>query len=129
MEREGVVSLWLGNTSISEFLNDYVEIKYTEDGDCEPSKFLRNFKIDIDDIEEDFIEKVRYEDINNHIENLLLGCSYEDVIIPKIKNIIGSSVEQDVNTVILVYNLEYSNGNIKGVRVHFATQAKKMLEM
>lgn len=113
MEKEGVVSLWLGNIRTNEFLNDYVEIKYTEDGEWEPSEFLKDFKIDIDDIDENFIEKVRYEEKLDSIESLLQGCSYEEIIIPKIINIIGNKVGKEINTVILVYNLEYSGSNIK----------------
>lgn len=113
MEKEGVVSLWLGNIRTNEFLNDYVEIKYTEDGEWEPSEFLNEFKIDIDDIDEDFIEKVRYEEKLDSIESLLQGCSYEEIIIPKIINIIGNKVGKEINAVVLVYNLEYSGSNIK----------------
>ncbi|UOQ94875.1 hypothetical protein MUO14_08090 [Halobacillus shinanisalinarum] len=41
MEKQGYVSLWIGN--IQDFL---------------PSPFLNDFAIDIDDFDEDFFEKV-----------------------------------------------------------------------
>lgn len=107
MEKEGVVSLWIGNTKSNKFLNDYMEMKYTEEGEWEPSEFLNDFNIDMDDVEEDFIEKVRYEEVSDDLECLLSGCSYEDVVIPNIKKNVGNIGLENINTVILVYNLEY----------------------
>ena len=50
MEQEGYVSLWIGKSESDEELLNYVETDYTEDGDCLPSQFLKDFNIDIDDI-------------------------------------------------------------------------------
>ena len=41
MEKEGYVSLWIGNIKSDDELMAYVELEYTDDGDCIPSKFLK----------------------------------------------------------------------------------------
>lgn len=87
-------------------------MKYTEDGEWEPSEFLNDFNIDMDDVEEDFIEKVRYEEVSDDLECLLSGCSYEDVVIPNIKKNVGNIGGKNINTVILVYNFEYSGNEV-----------------
>lgn len=38
----------------------------------------------MDDVEEDIIKKVRYEEVSDDLECLLSRCSYEDVTIPNI---------------------------------------------
>ncbi|WP_257143018.1 immunity 22 family protein [Bacillus pseudomycoides] len=43
MEKEGVVSLWLGNMESQDFLEDYFSIKYTDDGDSIASPFKKTF--------------------------------------------------------------------------------------
>ena len=52
MEREGYVSLWIGNSKSDEELLEYVELVYTDDGDWLPSQFLQDFNIDINDFDE-----------------------------------------------------------------------------
>ena len=41
MQKEGFVSLFIGNMSSSEELDQYVLIEYTEDGDAIPSSSKR----------------------------------------------------------------------------------------
>ena len=83
MEKEGYVSLWIGNSKSDEELLEYVELVYTDDGDWLPSQFLQDFNIDIDDFDEDCIERVCREKEANLISELISGCSYGDIIIPK----------------------------------------------
>lgn len=112
MEKNGVVSLWLGNMKTDEFLKDYVDLKYTDEGEWQKSQFLIDFNIDMDNIEEDFIEKVLYTETNDDIETLLLGCSYENIVIPNIKKIINNKLNDKFNAVILLYNFEYNGEEI-----------------
>ena len=73
MEKEGYVSLWIGNIKSDDELMAYVELEYTDDGDCIPSKFLKDFSIDIDDFDEDFIERVCHENkVSSISESILL---------------------------------------------------------
>lgn len=102
MEREGKVSLWLGNFSDSQSFNDFIEFDYTEDGDLIPSKFQKNFRIGYYD--EDFSEIEYFENSFNNLKNILEGFSYDEKIIPQFTQIYQ---EQYYNCVILLYNFEY----------------------
>lgn len=114
MEREGYVSLWIGNSKSDEELLEYVELAYTDDGDFLPAQFLKDFNIDIDDFDEDFIERVCLDKEANSITELISGCSYEDVVIPKYENLINKVSSVKFNAGILLYNFEY-DGNVKAV--------------
>ncbi|PEY43924.1 hypothetical protein CN354_01800 [Bacillus cereus] len=108
MEKEGVVSLWLGNMESQDFLEDYFSIKYTDDGDSIPSPFIKDSHICMYDIDEDFIEKEFYLKRSDHLETLLAGCSYEEVVIPQMKRFTSNILEMKYNTIIMIYNYEYS---------------------
>ncbi|WP_058487057.1 immunity 22 family protein [Defluviitalea phaphyphila] len=108
MEKEGFVSIWFGNMKSQEFLERYVNLIYDEDGECKPSIFLTDFEIDMDEIDEDFIEKANYNFISDKVDKLIKGCSYSDKVIPRICKEIGDKINEKVNTVILVYNFYYS---------------------
>lgn len=114
MEREGYVSLWIGNSKSDEELLEYVELVYTDDGDFLPSQFLQDFNIDIDDFDEDFIERVCLDKEANSITELISGCSYEDVVMPKYENLISKVSSVKFNAGILLYNFQY-DGNVKAV--------------
>lgn len=112
MEKEGIVSLWLGNIGTEQFLKNYVDLIYTNDGEWEASQFLNDFNIDMIDIEEDFIEKTIYSKANDNLDRLLSGCSYEDIVIPNVKKLISNKLNGKFNTAILVYNSEYNGEKI-----------------
>lgn len=40
MEKQGMVSIWLGNIKTQNQLEKYVNLTYDEDGESVPSKFL-----------------------------------------------------------------------------------------
>jgi Immunity protein 22 len=107
MEKQGIVSIWLGNINTQSQLEEYVNLTYDEDGESVPSKFFVDFNIDMDDTDEDFIEKVVLEERSKNISVLLEGCSYEEIILPKIKKSVN--LDKMYNAVILIYNFEYEN--------------------
>lgn len=107
MEKEGYVSLWIGNIKSDDELMAYVELEYTDDGDCIPSKFLKDFSIDIDDFDEDFIERVCHENKVSSISELISGCSYEEIILPKIEEKMEGQFQDKVNSAILLYNFDF----------------------
>ena len=107
MEKEGYVSLWIGNMKSDNELLEYVELGYTEDGDWAPSKFLIDFNIDIDDFDEDYIERVCHDNVVNSISELISGCSYEDIIMPQIEKVIADRFPENINSAILLYNYDY----------------------
>lgn len=114
MEKEGFVSLWLGNVVSDEFLEGYTELKYNIDGECEPSIFLQDYKIDIDDIDEDFIECIFKDEMIDDINKLLEGCSYEEIILPRFNKIILHK-NGSYNVAILLYNFQYT-GKVENVQ-------------
>lgn len=107
MEKQGWVSIWLGNMNDEDSLGEYVDLTYDEDGESVPSQFFMDFNIDMDETDEDTIEKAVYKNSSSDISALLDGCSYEDIVIPKIqKSII---LKKSYKAVILIYNFEYKN--------------------
>ncbi|SFJ16105.1 immunity 22 family protein [Thermoflavimicrobium dichotomicum] len=109
MEKEGFVSLFIGNSHSYKELQDYISNNYTEDGDALPSEFEKDFNIDYYD--EDFREVKCYNKSSNDLRVLLEGFSYDEEIIPKFIEICGECLNQEANSVILLYNFLY-NGNI-----------------
>ncbi|GAF65105.1 hypothetical protein BTS2_2003 [Bacillus sp. TS-2] len=107
MEKQGWVSIWLGTLKEEDSIEDYVDLTYDEDGESVPSKFFIDFNIDMDETDEDTIEKAVYKNSSIDISSLLDGCSYEEILIPKIQKRIN--LKKSYNAVILIYNFEYNN--------------------
>ncbi|KUR61358.1 MULTISPECIES: immunity 22 family protein [Bacillus] len=107
MEKQGWVSIWLGTIKEGDSIEEYVDLKYDEDGESVPSKFFIDFNIDMDETDEDTIEKAVYKNSSSDISSLLDGCSYEEIVIPKIQKSIN--LKKSYNAVILIYNFEYNN--------------------
>lgn len=109
MEKEGFVSLFIGNSKSYKDLQNYILNSYTEDGDLLPSEFEKDFNIDY--YNEDFREVEFYDEPSNDLRVLLEGFSYDEEIIPKFIELCGERLNQEVNSVILLYNFQY-NGHI-----------------
>ncbi|SFK09923.1 MULTISPECIES: immunity 22 family protein [unclassified Bacillus (in: firmicutes)] len=107
MEKQGMVSIWLGNIKTQNQLEKYADLTYDEDGESIPSKFFVDFNIDRNEIDEDFIEKEVLEEESDNISVLLEGCSYDEIILPKIREYVN--LNKSYNTIILIYNFEYQN--------------------
>lgn len=107
MEKQGWVSVWLGNLNDEDSIGEHVDLTYDEDGESVPSQFFIDFKIDVDETDEDTIEKEVYKNSSSDIAALLGGCSYEEIVIPKIQKSIN--LKKSYNAVILIYNFQYKN--------------------
>ncbi|MGD6817086.1 immunity 22 family protein [Metabacillus sp. 113a] len=107
MEKQGWVSIWLGNIKDEDSIGEYVDLTYDEDGESVPSQFFIDFNIDMDETDEDTIEKAVHKYNSSDISALLYGCSYEEIVIPKIQKSID--LKKSYNAVILIYNFEYNN--------------------
>lgn len=114
MEREGFVSLWIGKMDSEDLMDKYVELIYTDMGEWLLSPFLTDFNININDFDEDFIEKVCHENDVKTLNRLIAGCSYEDVVISRFISIFDDKLPKGINSAILLYNFEY-DGNIKEI--------------
>ncbi|MGM9928884.1 MAG: immunity 22 family protein [Bacillus sp. (in: firmicutes)] len=106
MEQEGYVSLWVGKFESDKDFQNYLFISYTEDGDSVASEFEKHFQIDYYD--EDFMEAEYFDGEIKDIQTLLEGCSYDDVVIPNFIKRQGENLTESVNSVILLYNFQYS---------------------
>jgi hypothetical protein len=121
MQEEGVVSLWVGQADSPDALDAYLEFGYTEDGDRIPSPFAADFGIRYD---EDFREAQYYDNPSRSVRGLLQGYSYDGVIVPKFVQLLGESLPEDVNAVVLLYNFRHNAGAGTGtggaVRLRYA---------
>ena len=107
MQKEGKVSLWLGNFNNEKTFREFMEIKYTDDGDSIPSKFKKQFKIDYYDID---LSEIDYmEEKSNDLEVLLEGFSNDYEIIPKLKENYDGNM---YNSIVLLYDFEYDSNKI-----------------
>lgn len=104
MQKEGRVSLWLGNFNNEKTFREFMEIKYTDDGDSIPSKFKKQFKIDYYDI--DFSEIDYMDEKSNDLEVLLEGFSSDYEIIPKLNEKYNGGI---YNSIVLLYDFEYDS--------------------
>ncbi|MBS6599846.1 MAG: immunity 22 family protein [Clostridium sp.] len=104
MQKEGRVSLWLGNFNNEKTFREFMEIKYTDDGDSIPSKLKKQFKIDYYDI--DFSEIDYMEERSNDLEVLLKGFSNDYEIIPKLNEKYNGGI---YNSIVLLYDFEYDS--------------------
>ena len=107
MQKEGKVSLWLGNFNNEKTFREFMEIKYTDDVDSIPSKFKKQFKIDYYGI--DFSEIDYMEEKSNDLEVLLEGFSNDYEIIPKLKENYDGNM---YNSIVLLYDFEYDSNKI-----------------
>ncbi|TYS69757.1 hypothetical protein FZC76_05855 [Sutcliffiella horikoshii] len=121
MEKKGWVSIWFGNFS-GNSIGEYVDLGYDDDGESIPSQFFKDFKIDMDETDEDTIEKAVYNKSSNEISFLLNGCSYEEIILPKIQEI--CNIKKSYNAVILIYNFEYKNNITSAGNFDFVSALK-----
>ena len=117
MIMENKVSLWLGNYINAEELNSYINIHYDEDGNTIPSKFQIDFdieKYDTDAIESDWISEPC-----ESVDKLLAGFSGDLEIIAKFKPILKNVDLRRYNSILLLYNFEYSERDLIGTGMDF----------
>ncbi|MDZ4434099.1 immunity 22 family protein [Bacillus cereus] len=121
MEVHGMVSIWFGNMQTQDQLDTYIDFTYDEEGDSIPARFFVDFNIDMIDVDEDFIEKEVLEEASDDISMLLTGCSYDDKILSRIKEVV--KLNKSYNSIVLIYNFQYDNSvsNCEGFNFVTAT--------
>lgn len=108
METENTVSIWIGNFADQSQLDHYLQIIYDEDGEAVPSQFLMENGVDMDDIDDDWLEAEVYEMNYSNLEQMLKGASYEKTILRNLKGEGINTIIPPSNTIILLYNYHYS---------------------
>ncbi len=107
MEREGYVSIWIGIFSSDSELQKYLELGFTDDGDYIPSQFMKDYNIDVEDFEEDFLERNWINKATISINELIKRCSYEDRVLNEINTFKSDHNIEKLNTAVLLYNFQY----------------------
>lgn len=106
MEKEGFVSLWVGNVQSSEELDRLLVVSYSDDGDFIPSIFAKHFEIRRYD---DAVREAEYyEEASDDLNQLLEGFSYDDEIVPRFDTLVQEELPNDINAVVLLYNFKYT---------------------
>ena len=104
METDNTVSIWIGNFKNLTELENYIDLTYDDEGEIVVSDFFNDFKIDINDIDEDLIEKAVLSNETNDISIILRTASYEEQLLCKL-NALESLTINKGNAVVLIYNL------------------------
>jgi hypothetical protein len=106
MEKEGFVSLWVGNVQSSEELDRLLAVSYSDEGDFIPSIFAKHFNIRRYD---DAVREAEYyEEASGDLNQLLEGFSYDDEIVPRFTALVQEGLTNDFNAIVLLYNFGYN---------------------
>ncbi len=100
MDKENVVSIWIGNFKSENEFAEFVKEQYDDEGDLLPSTFMKMFRIDY--IDSDSQEILFQENLSKED---LLQASYAETFINKMGNISG-------NSIVLLYDFCYT-GQVK----------------
>lgn len=111
METDNTVSIWIGNFKNLTELENYINLTYDDEGEIVVSDFFNDFKIDINDIDEDLIEKAVLSNEINDISIILRTASYEEQLLCEL-NVLESLTINKGNAVVLIYNYAY-DGSVK----------------
>ena len=109
METENIVSIWIGNFATKLDLDEFINLKYDEEGEVVPSLFYNQYNIDIDDIDDYLIEKEVFETSFTNLFDMLKGASYDNIIV---KNLEQKGIKANIapnNTLILIYNYQFDS--------------------
>ena len=121
LEKQGYVSLWLGNCSSYDELDRYLSESYSSDGDFIESDFETDFNIERFD--EDFREAFYHDFYSHDFEKLLAGCSYEDSVILSFINSYELDRKGNFNSGFLLYDFMYEGQveemNSKGINLKY----------
>ncbi|CUB24261.1 MULTISPECIES: immunity 22 family protein [Bacillus] len=101
------VSLWLGNFSDFDKVENYTKVMYNDDGDSIPSVFEKEFKLGYYD--RSLIEKDWIPEAEDDIKELLVDFSYDDQLIKQFKDV---QLDSKYNTIILIYNYNYEKDGL-----------------
>ena len=124
METENTVSIWIGNFDTKLDLDEFIDLKYDDDGEVVPSLFYNQYNIDIDDIDDYLIEKEVFETSFTNLFDMLKGASYDNIIVNNLKQKgINPNIAPN-NTVILIYNYQFDSNVIRTINTEFIATVK-----
>ena len=124
METENTVSIWIGNFDTKLDLDEFIDLKYDDEGEVVPSLFYNQYNIDIDDIDDYLIEKEVFETSFTNLFDMLKEASYNNIIVNNLKQKgINPNIAPN-NTVILIYNYQFDSNVIRTINTEFIATVK-----
>ena len=124
METENTVSIWIGNFDTKLDLDEFINLKYDDEGEVVPSVFYNQYNIDIDDIDDYLIEKEVLETSFTNLFDMLKGASYDDIIVNNLKQ---KGINPNIgpnNTLILIYNYQFDSNVLRTINTEFIATVK-----
>ena len=124
METENTVSIWIGNFDTKLKLDEFITLKYDDEGEVIPSMFYNQYNIDIDDIDDYLIEKEVFETSFTNLFDMLKGASYDNIII---KNLKQKGIKANIasnNTLILIYNYQFDSNVSRTINTEFVATVR-----
>ena len=119
METENTVSIWIGNFATKLDLDEFINLKYDEEGEVVPSLFYNQYNIDIDDIDDYLIEKEVFETSFTNLFDMLKEASYNNIVVNNLKQKgINPNIEPN-NTLILIYNYQFDSNTLRTINTEF----------
>lgn len=104
MRKENKVSIWIGNFSSLEELNQYTYVDFIPEDEEILSQFQRNFGVEYYDM--DFSDIIFMDETEN-LEDLLYGISYSESFWDEIEEW-SRDTDKSYNSVIAIYDYEYN---------------------
>ena len=124
METENTVSIWIGNFATKLDLDEFINLKYDEEGEVVPSLFYNQYNIDIDDIDDYLIEKEVFETSFTNLFDMLKEASYNNIIVNNLKQKgINPNIEPN-NALILIYNYQFDSNTLRTINTEFIATVK-----
>jgi len=121
VEKEGVVSIWLGKSSSIREFQQYLQAYYTEEDNFVDAKFQQDF--DIQCFDEDLKEMDYLEQSSNSFSLIISNHSFCESIISNYIDKFDNKMDIEYNCAILLYDFDYMGGvkesNHKGLVVKF----------
>lgn len=119
METENTVSIWIGNFATKLDLDEFINLKYDEEGEVVPSLFYNQYNIDIDDIDDYLIEKEVFETSFTNLFDMLKEASYNNIIVNNLNQKgINPNIEPN-NALILIYNYQFDSNTLRTISTEF----------
>lgn len=121
METENTVSIWIGNFDTKLELDEFITLKYDDEGEVIPSMFYNQYNIDIDDY---LIEKEVFETSFTNLFDMLKGASYDNIIVKKLKQ---KGIKANIapnNTLILIYNYQFDSNVSRTIDTEFVATVR-----
>jgi hypothetical protein len=109
---DGAVSLWLGFSPSRGALENYVEIDYSTTDLSRLSQLADDFGTGLYD--HDFMDTTFHEWSTRSLADLLRGCSYASLIVPKFVALCGEYLPSAVNSAVLLYNFRHNGSSGPG---------------